>query len=289
MLRWWIVLPWSVLTLGAVLFIAFEATFRGQAIDFDTHQPVPRLRVELNVSGALNFFSSYQYEGVTDDSGRFSVISFHNNKGQLSILGGQNFAPIQTEIRAGKPRIILVKSIVTKSTLGMFHSWVGIKNGRPFGWNFERNSPALNAEEADIFPKLPDESPETRKLTLSANPRGSIAFVDASAYGLHDFTGFTLLFYADTVPEALWKSEVTCDLMNANGWVFIKTAEGNYAKIVCNSRSFITSQSPSSDTDWATGLQTVFNPSSGHSVSYTGDIRFSDAAYSPFANYMSPR
>jgi hypothetical protein len=273
----WLGIPLASLFVAS---IAARSTFRGQMLDIATHRPVAGLRVAMEISPWWNPFVNHEYMVATDQDGRFTVASYYNDSGSLVVLGEQSYAPIQLDIHSGSSRTVLVKSIEPKSSLGMFHTWIGTMNGRPFGWNFDRDSATVDPADADIFPVFDGAPRSTQHLSLRANAQGSIAVVDASAFGLGDFVGFTLLYYVDTVPDVPFASAAKCDLANDNRWIFVKTAAGRFAKIVCNRNSFITSQSASTS-DWAIGLQTVYNPTAGRVVGFTGNSR-PGGRYSPY-------
>lgn len=249
--------------------ISTASSFRGQVLNSDTHKPVAGLKLKLALIGAWNIFANYEYSDITDNDGHFSFTSYHNDTGLLRVLPGQHYAAIQININATKPLTVMVKPLTTQSLLEMSNAWIGIMDGHPFGWSFTHRTPVFDPNEADIFPILVDKASQTRHILLKASPRGGIAYVDASSYGLQDFVGYTILFYLDTVPEVAFKSEATCDLSHNNGWIFIKTEAGNYAKAACDSTSFVTSISPH-NADWAIGLNSVYNPSGSRNVAYTG-------------------
>lgn len=279
---------------GVRLFIllATAACSRGSAsgtlVDYETGKPIADASVAAtsrgwgSSNGQLVWDRSYSARTSTDAEGRFTIplpgprpLVFGGTTLSVEAEGYQKLSEVSV---AGDGQILLqaVRSVPRSERVPGGIAYIGItESGRAFGWSFARNRPVLDPREADIFP-ADSVQVGSRALTFASASPGGLAFVSRAQQRLTSASYGMFLRYASDAPSDGYASAVTVDPRGAGGTLFVRTAQGRFAKLafvtpLSTMRGSIPVSGMPERAAWALPLPFAYNPFPGRSLAYDPD------------------
>lgn len=276
---------------GARLFIllAAAACSRGNAsgtlVDYATGEPIANASIAAHSrgwgfsSGQLVWDKSYSARASTDAHGRFNVLlpgrrplMLGGTTLSVEAVGYQRLSGINV-VDGGQILLQAVKSVPRAERVPGGMAYIGItEGGQPFGWSFARNRPVLDPNEADIFP-ADSVRAESRAFELASTPPGALLFLSREAQRLTSDSYGMFLRYASDAPPDGYESSITVDPRGPGGTLFVRTAQGRFAKLAFTTplstmRGSIPVSGMTERAAWALPLPFAYNPFPGRTLAY---------------------
>jgi hypothetical protein len=111
------------------------------------------------------------------------------------------------------------------------------EDGQHFGWSFVNDAPALNPEEADVFPVVVARDPLV--LSLKVPQGGGLHFISQAEQRVVSASYGHLLRYVNEAPPDDYSQTLTLD-EKTPGTVVVRTPYGRYAKIAFDPQRLMT-------------------------------------------------
>jgi hypothetical protein len=254
-------------------------------VDYTTGKPIAGASIMVYArgwglsDGQLVWDRSYSTRTSTDSAGRFTIplpgprpLVFGGTTLAVEADGYQRISDII--VPGGEPLLVQAMRTVPRAERvpgGM--AYVGItESGERFGWSFARNRPVLDARDADIF--LEDSASTLGgPLTFSSSAPGGLLFLSRDQQRLASASYGMFLRYASDAPTDGYRGEVEVDTRGAGGTLFVRTAQGRFAKLaIVTPLSTMRGQIPvrglRERAAWALPLPFAYNPFPGRSLAY---------------------
>ena len=279
---------------GVRLFILLSAVAcsrggaSGTLVDYATGEPIAGASIAAHSrgwgfsGGQLVWDKSYSDRASTDAQGRFSVLLPGR---RLLMLGGstlsveadgyQRLSAIDV-VDGGEILLQAVRSVPRAERVPGGMAYIGItESGRPFGWSFARNRPVLDLREADIFP-ADSVRADGHAFELASTPPGGLLFLSREEQRLTSSSYGMFLRYASDAPPDGYESSITVDPRGPGGTVFVRTAQGRFAKLafatpLSTMRGSMPVSGMTERAAWALPLPFAYNPFPGRTLAYDPD------------------
>ncbi len=272
-----------------LILVATAACSRGSAsgtlVDYTTGKPIAGAGVAAHARGwgisnrQLVWDRSYTSGARTDAEGRFTIdlpgprpLVFGGTTLSVEADGYQRISEI-TVPGDGPLQVQAMRSVPRAERVPGGMAYIGItESGERFGWSFAANRPVLDLREADIF--LADSASTLGgPLTFASNAPGGLLFLSRDQQRLASASYGMFLRYANAAPSDGYQGEVEVDTRGAGGTLFVRTAQGRFAKLaivtpLSTMRGEIPVRGLTARAAWALPLSFAYNPFPGRSLAY---------------------
>ncbi|HEY9515772.1 MAG TPA: hypothetical protein VIQ74_08850 [Gemmatimonadaceae bacterium] len=262
-----------------------RGTASGELVDYATGKPIAGASIAAHSrgwgfsGGQLVWDKSYSASTSTSADGRFMIplpgprpLILGGTTLSVETDGYERLSDIATN---GDEQLLLqaVRSVPRSERVPGGMAYVGItESGRPFGWSFARNRPTLDPHEADIF--IADSARAgTSTLTLTSAAPGGLLFLSREQQRIATASYGMFLRYANVAPPYGYDSSITMDARGAGGTIFVRTANGRFAKVgfstpLATMRGSIPAVGMTERAAWALPLPFAYNPFPGRALAY---------------------
>lgn len=205
------------------------------------------------IDGRLVWDKDFVYSATTGPDGRFRIeYQVGSSAHVLASAGGHQ--PYDGWHDSNSTITIRLKKVVAnyrRLPHGMLE--IGMRDFKPYGWDFSEGRTTSDPGAADLFPDIAGLRSGPAPFLLQAP--GGIIFVPEATLG----GGEDPLVFVDTAPTDGYAPSIMFDPQQRGGIYFVKTRLGKFAKLVSTSTTS-GSEADARRGTWGIRLEYVYNP-----------------------------
>ncbi len=244
----------------------------GIVVDYDTRHPVEGVRVKALQTGwkismdSVVWDHTYTFSTVTDAEGKFRLTYDVGSSAKIQ-TAKEEFVPFDGWFEANTTQTIKIKRRdphYKRSQFGVLR--LGVRDHKPFGWNFEKGEITFDPGTADLFPNF-ESKQDWSPIQIQTFGEGGLLF--RSREELEVSADF--LVYTDEAPKEGYEQVSRLDLNETGGVYFVRLRDGShFAKFEFNPGAYATEGGSSgySQGNWGLLLMYVYNRDGGRYLKY---------------------
>ena len=249
-----------------------ENYIEGTVVDYDTRKPVEGVRVKALQTGwkvsmdSIVWDHTYTFSTVTDADGVFRLEYDVGSSAKVQTAKG-GYVSFDGWFEANTTQTIKIKRKdpnYKRSQFGVLR--LGVRDHKPFGWNFEKADITFDPGDADLFPKFESQQ-DWSPIQMQVFGKGGLRFL--SHRNMEVDSDF--LVYVDEAPEEGYDNLSKLDINEPGGIYFVRMRDGkHFAKFEFNPNAYATEGGSEGYTqgNWGLLLVYVYNREGGRYLKY---------------------